>query len=308
MGEWSKSIGEKGEKITKFVFEEILGINSLVENESISCNHETKHKRPTAKKGRTTHGLDGLYYLESPLEDELLDIVIISSKYTTAYPKNPKSLFKEHLTDLAHTLECFNLSKENSEINQKFSTVTKTSLTGILVWLSNSDELNFDIKPTVSNSILNNSLEFEKIVLLDNNRIWFLYEAIYKSKMKYHNLQYVYHNSSLNQVNINLSSYGDKFPVNYLYSDIITLRVVQDGKILFLIYINDDFDKTNLSQVLSLAKTYDHLNSTAHTYINYLNYDHLIHSNPVKSVLADYKNFKLDKNLTVSKFPSDFRL
>jgi hypothetical protein len=307
MGEWSKSIGEKGEKITKFLFEEILGINSLVENESIPCSHSIKHKRDSAQKGRTTHGLDGLFYVESPLEDELLDIIVISSKYTIEYPKKPKPLFKKHFFDLAHTLECFRTSKINSDINQRFNNVTKTSLTGILVWLSNSDDLKFDIKPHISSSLIDKDLEFEKIIVLDNSRIWFLYEAIFKSKEQFQNLQYVYHNSSLNQGNLNSSSYGNKFPVNYLYSDIITLRVQENGKVLFLIYLNDNFNKNNFSQALSLAKTYDHLNATNHTYIRYLDYDDLIHNKIVKSVLVDYENFKLDSNLSISNFPSDFR-
>lgn len=307
MGELSKLIGEKGERITKFVFEEILDVNSLIEGSTINCNNGEKHQRADAKSERTTHGLDGLYYFESPMEDELLDIVIVSSKYTTVYPKNPKTLFKSHLKDLAHTLECFKSSKLNSDINQKFSSVTKTSHTGILVWLSDSDDKYFDIKAKLSNSIIDNELEYEKIILLDNNRVQFLYEAIYKTKKIYDDVQCVYHNSSLNQGNINLQSYGNRYPVDYLYSDIITLRVEKDGKVSFLVFLNDNFDQTNFSQILSFAKTYDLLNAIDHTFINYLDYNQLNHEPLVKSILADYDNFKLDGNLTISKFPSDFR-
>ena len=71
MGEWSKSIGEKGEKIVKFIFEEILEYNSLSENYSISCNKGTKHKSKSAKSDKSTHGIDGLISFISPLEDEL---------------------------------------------------------------------------------------------------------------------------------------------------------------------------------------------------------------------------------------------
>lgn len=45
MGEWSKSVGEKGEHICKFIFENILNFNSLIENESISCMKGLKHKK-----------------------------------------------------------------------------------------------------------------------------------------------------------------------------------------------------------------------------------------------------------------------
>lgn len=60
MGEWSKSIGEKGENIVKFLFEDILNFNSLIENESIDCIKNTKHKDKKAKSNRKTHGIDGL--------------------------------------------------------------------------------------------------------------------------------------------------------------------------------------------------------------------------------------------------------
>ena len=53
MGEWSKSIGEKGEKIVKFVFEEILEFNSLIENTSIECNKGEQHKDKKAKKNKS---------------------------------------------------------------------------------------------------------------------------------------------------------------------------------------------------------------------------------------------------------------
>lgn len=306
MGEWSKSIGEKGEKITKFIFEEILNINSLEENTSISCFNGEKHIK--SKKPRQTHGIDGLYHYENPLEDELLEIVLISSKYTLNYPPNPKSKFKEYLKDLAEAIECFKLSKENSEINQRYNSVSKTIWTGILVWLSNDDTKDSDVISKVSNSIINSELEFDKIILLDNKRIDFLYETIYKTKQLNPSVKIVYHNTSLNQGSINEFSYGDKFPIDYLYADVIHLRVEKDSEVTFLIFINDNFDRVNFSQILSFAKTYDFLNAIDKTVINYLDYDSLKHEKIVKSVLNDYQSFKLDSNLQLMKFPNDFRI
>lgn len=306
MGEWSKSIGEKGEKITKFIFEELLNVNSLEENTSIQCFNGEKHIK--SKKPRQTHGIDGLYHYESPLEDELLEIVLISSKYTLKYPANPKSKFKEHLKDLAEGIECFKLSKSNSDINQRYNSVSKTNWVGILVWLSNDDTKDSDMISKVSNSIIDNELEFEEIILLDNKRVDFLYETIYKTKQLNPSVQIVYHNTSLNQGSINRISYGSRFPVNYLYSDIIQLRVEKNNEIVFLIFVNDNFDKVNFSQILSFAKTYDFLNAIDKTIVNYLDYDSLKHEKMVKSVLTDYQAFKLDNNLQVMKFPNDFRI
>jgi len=307
MGEWSKSIGDKGEEVVKFIFEEILGVNSLIENTSIDCQRVEKHKRKEAKGDRNTHGLDGLYYQESPMEDELLDIVLISSKYTNEYPKYPKTNFKAHMADLAVALECFKLSKKNSEISQTFNTVTKTDYTGILVWLSNTNEANYEMIPKISNASLDSNLDFEKIIILDNARVNFLFETIYKSKSKYEKTDYVYHNSSINQNSINSMAYGAKFPVEYLYSDIIILRVEDKGEKHFLIFVNDNFDAENLKLILSFAKTFDHLNTIDKTKVNYLDYDKLIHESRIKNVLTLYPNFKLGENLELNKFPLDYR-
>ncbi|GEP50936.1 hypothetical protein FNO01nite_16080 [Flavobacterium noncentrifugens] len=62
--------------------------------------------------------------IKSRLEHQLLDVIIISSKYTgDEYTKNPKAKFKEHFEDLALTLECFKNSKLYSETNFKFGGV-----------------------------------------------------------------------------------------------------------------------------------------------------------------------------------------
>lgn len=309
MGEWSKSIGEKGEKIVKFIFEEILEFNSLVENSSIDCVRGEKHKEKTAKKNKTTHGIDGLVYVESPLEDGLLDTVIISSKYTTKYPQNPKSLFKSHIKDLAFSIECFKNSKLNNSINQKFSSVDKTQLTGILVWLSNEDDINFDLNSKVNNITIDSSLIFDKIILLDNSKVNFLYQSIFRAKEIYNrdNVSYVYHNSSLNYSSLQSFTYGKIFPVNYFYSDIIPIRVEQNNSVFLIIYVNDDFSLENFSQILSFAKTFDHLNSIEKTIVNYKNFDSLLNDKEIKDVLVSFQKYKLDKNLIVNKFPADYR-
>ena len=309
MGEWSKSIGERGEKIVKFVFEEILEFNSLIEGTSIECNKGEQHKDKQAKKNKSTHGMDGLIYLESQIEDGLLDTVVISSKYTIKYPENPKSLFKSHLKDLAFTIECFKNSKINSEINQRFNTVTKTELTGILVWLSNDDDINFNLNSKVNNITIDNQLIFDKIILLDNNKVNFLFQSIYRAKETYgkENVSFVYHNSSLNYSSQQSLTYGKTFPINYLYSDIIPMRVEHNNSIFLILFINDDFSLENFSQLLSFAKTFDHLNSIEKTIISYKNFDSLLNEKSIKDVLVNFQNYNLEKNLFVKKFPIDFR-
>ncbi|MCD8433560.1 hypothetical protein LNJ05_12385 [Tenacibaculum finnmarkense genomovar ulcerans] len=309
MGEWSKSIGEKGEKIVKFVFEEILEFNSLIENTSIKCIKGEQHKAKTAKKNKTTHGLDGLIYVKSQIEDGLLDTVVISSKYTTKYPENPKSLFKSHLQDLAFSVECFKNSKENSDINQKFNSINKTELTGVLVWLSNEDDIDFDLNSKVNNITIDNKLLFDKIIFLDNSKVNFLFQSIYRVKEIYgkENVSFIYHNSSLNYNSLQLLTYGKSFPINYFYSNIIPMRVEKNNSIFFILFINDDFSTENFAQILSFSKTFDHLNSIEKTIINYKSFDNLINEKSIKDVLVNFQNYSLNKNLIVTKFPIDYR-
>lgn len=310
MGELSKSIGEKGERIVKFIFEEILGYNSLQENNSIDCIKGSRHKEPTAQKNKTTHGIDGLVAYKSPLEDYTLDIGLISSKFTgKEYPKNPSTTLKAHIKDLAFTLECFKSTKLKSDINQNFKEVDKTDIFGILVWLSNISSLDFDLISKVENIQIDSDLVFDKIILIDNCKANFLYESIFKTKEIYNseNIDFVYHNSGLNLTLLNEKSFGKVFPLNYLYSDIIPLRITNNDKVELRIFINDDFSENQFSLVLSFAKSFDHLNTIDKVILLYRSYDYLLNDNQVKQVLSNFDVYRLNDNLVIKKFPSDFR-
>jgi len=308
MGEWSKSIGEKGEAVVKFIFEDILNFNALIENSSIDCVKGSKHK--VAKSDKSTHGIDGLISYKNPLEDYSLDIGVISSKYVgDEYPKYPSTLFKSHIKDLAHTLECFNNSKLKNNINQNFTGVNKTEIFGILVWLSNTSDVNFDLVSKVNTILIEPELVFDKIILLDNNKINFLYESIFRTKESFgsQGVDFVYHNSGLNLTSLQEDSYGKIFPLNYLYSDIIILRCKKDNLVSLIIFINDDYEEVQFSQILNFAKSFDHLNTIGKTEINYRSYDYLTNENSIKEKLVKFPQFHLDKNLDIKKFPSDFR-
>lgn len=310
MGEWSKSIGEKGEKIVKFIFEDIFNYNSLQENNTIDCVKGSKHKDSSAKNNKTTHGIDGLIAYKSPLEDYTLDVGVISSKFVgDDYPKYPSTLFKSHIKDLAFSLECFNNSKLKSNLNQNFTDVNKTEIFGILVWLSNNSPLDFDLTSKVEKIQIDNDLIFDKILLLDNCKVNFLYESIFRTKeiLGSENVDFVYHNSGLNFTSIQEKSYGKIFPINYLYSDIIPLRISNGKSVELRIFINDDFSENQFSQILNFAKSFDHLNAIDKLILYYKSYDYLLNNNQIKQVLSNFPTYNLNENLIIKKFPSDFR-
>lgn len=308
MGEWSKKVGEKGEKIVEYFFKEILGYNSVLTGESIECIKGNKHKN--AKKERTTHGIDGLISAKSPLEDNILDIGIISSKFTSkVYPNSPKSTFKEHITDLAHTIECFKYSKLYSNTNKKFTQIDRTDITGILVWTSNKSPESETIIPKISNSLLENELIFDKIVIVDNDRINFFVQTVLNAKKEFgeDNVRFVYHNTNLNNSGLPTHSYGKFLPLNYIFSDLIPLRIENENKVDLILYSKDNFDPENFSQLLAFAKTFDHLDSTHRVIISYPEFNELENTPQLLTILIDFDKYQLDKNLFVRTHLSNFK-
>jgi hypothetical protein len=310
MGEWSKSIGEKGEEIVEYFFKEVLGYDNILYNESIGCNKGVKHKDKNTKGPKTTHGVDALLSVKSPLEDQLLDISIVSSKYTSKiYPNSPKSTFKEHIADLAYTIECFKNSKLYSDINHSFSNVSRTEITGVLVWASNKSPLNENIVAKIANTQLDTNIVFDKIIVIDNNRINFLVQTVHQAKKEfgYENVKFVYHNTSLNNINLQSSSYGNFLPTQYFFSDIIPVRIDNKGQIEFVIFSKENFSKENFSKLLDFAKSFDHLDTTSKTILSFPDYNDLEHDAIIKSELFKFTGYKYQKNLFVKEHSTDFR-
>jgi hypothetical protein len=310
MGEWSKSIGEKGEKIVDYFFRDILGYGNILHNESIVCNKGAKHKVKNRTGDRTTHGIDALISMISPVEDQVLDVGIISSKFTSKiYPNSPRAVFKEHLADLAHTIECYRNSKLSSEINHNFSNVNKTDITGILVWASNKSDENESIIGKVFPIQVDSDLVFDKIFIIDNNRLNFFVETIQNAKKEFgrNNVKFVYHNTGLNSINLQSLSYGDFLPIQYLFSDIIPVRVESNGKIELLIFSKDEFSLENFSKLLDFAKSFDHLGTTDSTTLSFPDFNDLEHSPAIKKKLIKFGNYSYQINLFVKKHTEDFR-
>lgn len=175
--------------------------------------------------------------------------------------------------------------------------------------MSDASPLNYDLSPFLKNAIIDSDLNFDKIILVDNQKINFFYESIFKTKDKYkhENVDFVYHNSGINTELIQEKSYGKTFPLDYLYSDIIPLRIKDNNQIILKVFINDDFDEKSFAQVLNFTKSFDLLNAVDETIFKFKNYNSSIDGNLVKEKLSKFENYKFNENLFVEKFPSDFR-
>lgn len=310
MGEWSKTVGEKGEKIVDFFFKDILGYKNILHNETIECIKGTKHKVKTAKGDKNTHGIDALISSVSPLEDNILDVGYISSKFTSdIYPNSPKSKFKDHLIDLAHGLECYKNSELSSTINQTYSKIKRTEVTGILVWASNKSPKDENIISKLANIQLDADLVFDKIIVIDNNRLNFFVETIQLVKKEFgkDNVKFIYHNTGINSLSLQSKSYGDFLPIQYLFSDIIPLRIERENKIELLICSKDEFSSECFGKVLDFAKSFDHLHSITSTTISFPNYNELDHKEIIKKQLVKFEHYDFQINFFVKKHIEDFK-
>jgi hypothetical protein len=312
MGEWSKVIGEQGEDIVKYFFEELIGYkNNYRNNISLKCSYSEDHKKKDAEK-RLTHGIDGLISYKCPLVEELLEIGIISSKYSfDRYPPKPKDKFKEYFVELAYTIKCFLNSTNYNEINSSISNVSNTSVTGVLVWLSNNDECkNYNIIPEISDTSFQGlSLKYDKILIVDNSRMEFLFNLIQPLKNLFgnENFDFVYPKTGMNNSMTQNNSFGKRLPLQLICSNIIPIRIKKGNEILLLIGVRDEFDEFDLLKLIGLSKEFNHLEATTKTIISFPDYNKLKHQETVKKILSQIENLKYSDQIEVVKHDFDYR-
>lgn len=312
MGEWSRKIGEQGESIVKYFFEEIIGFkNNYRTGIEVPCSFSDQHKKKKAKQ-RLTHGIDGLISYACPLVEELLEIGIVSVKYTAdKYPSNVKGKFKEWFVELAYTMKCFSNSDGYQKINSSASGVSDTTISGLLFWLSNNEEhKDHNILPDISNSTFSaDQLVYDKIIVVDNARMNFLFNLIQPIKNVFgtDNFDYVYHKTGMNSGITQNLSFGKKLPIEYISSDVIPIRLIKDDKIILLIGTRDNFDRDDFLRLIAFSKEFNHLEATSKTLISFPDYNKLTHNDIVISVLAQIENLSYKNQIEVIKHDFDFR-
>lgn len=311
MGEKSKNIGEKGEKIVGG-FLKLIGWEPHQKGTPIDCHRE---KHDTA-----THGIDYSFTYKCPLHIETLEHVLMSVKYSDdPYPissktdyKGLKTVFKEHLTDIAHTVECFKKSSVRAEINKHHKGVKKSKETGVLFWLNDNDaNINTGIIAELSKTRIDRSLIFDTVHLIDNKRINELQTSLLFVKNHYGEsatITFDYfstgHNISLNDRITN----GKIMPVQYLSSPIIPLRAEIDDseKVLNLISF-DDFSINGLKRILNLAHNYV-LSYQMKTVIIFPNFNPTqVIENEISAIKAGFKENDFAQNIEILSFKPNHR-
>ncbi|GAA6135943.1 hypothetical protein NBRC116188_27330 [Oceaniserpentilla sp. 4NH20-0058] len=308
MSEWSKKIGEYGEEVTE-KFLEIIGWIHPEKGLDIDCSDPQKHKLASSKSDRKKHGLDFLHYQTSPFFDHTLDIHCISSKYKAEkYPSSPINDFKNHLIDLATTMECFEKSNELKEIKKDLGgRARKVRISGILIWLhSNKSGREYDdLLEEVSKIQLPSDVKFKHpIYLVDNKQANFIYSCHQFMKLNYPNqkISYFYQKTGNNNTATTERFFsGCQLPVNLITSGIYIFKAedtsIQKNSLCFI--TNTPFSKDNLDKIIGLAHDISQDLSSNIT-IAFEDYNALYNKNDVSKALLGFSDDSFTKKITIT--------
>jgi hypothetical protein len=307
MGELSKRIGEYGENIVE-QFLAAIGWKNLQKGFDIPCLLNDKHSMTDMP--RQTHGIDFLYTYKSPLISNVLNNVVISSKFKTKkYPNNPNVKFKKYFDDLAIAIECFSISEKRNEITSGFDNYLKINDIGLLFWLNNSNEEgNYnDLIEKVSNAQIKDDYNIHCIFVVDNKRIMFILDVIkfLKSEFQNFDFSFYYPNTGQNISPIERENTGSYLPVEYINSSILPIKLQNKDnakEVYFALFSIDCFEKGDFRRIMGVAKDIS-TNLTSKVFICFPDYDEIAHSNEARQAKQQF----IDTNFSSTVFVKNYR-
>lgn len=252
MGEKSKFIGETGEKTVEN-FLNLIGWNDTSKGIEFPCFDDLHNKE-------RTHGLDFFFKYVSPLVDGVLKKINISVKFTdNAYPPSPNSKFRDHIIDLAESMECFRYSENYSEITKSIREQYQTSENiGVLFWLSNENSVHEDITTKVANATLPSTYNFDSIYLVDNRKLEFIFSSITfaKSINTNYNLSFFYQDTGKNINPTIKKNFGIILPVEFINTSVLPIRLENpsDNSTKLVLACIDNFNIEDLKRLISLSQ------------------------------------------------------
>lgn len=291
MGELSKYVGEIGEDIAKVFFQRI-GWGASLENESLSCLKQQKHKEKNTEK-RNTHGIDRLFSYISSVEYYTVQNVFISCKNTSnEYLKNPVSKFKEYMGELIWGLECFKRSVKKRDILAKFSGYSNSNDVGVLFWISIHENTYDNLIEKIKSARIESDFEYGNIYIIDNEIVNFHMKALDYIEEEFKNHEWSYY---LTETAI---AYGDKsitrktktLPVEYINSNYLSF-VLEDKELVnakpkFLIITKDNFNSEALGMYINAAREFTSEMTTDY-HFSFPDYNKAQHQNEVNESLMN---------------------
>lgn len=309
MGEWSKKIGEYGEKVTEKFFS-IIGWDDLAEGVSLKCldsNHLNEKENP-----KETHGIDFFRSYLNPLVSGQLNNVVISSKFKTEkYPNSPTKLFKGFMDDLTTTLECFESSEFKHSVIQGYNGYSTINDVGVLFWLNNNPESDDDLISKISSARINTIVN-KTIYIVDNMRVAFILEVMKYIKLKSDKYDYnfYYPNTGQNINPQNRQNIGKMLPVEYLNSSIIPIKLENKDNpketCLFIATLNN-FEQEDLIRLVGLAKDIT-TDLVGEVIIAFPDYEELNHKQSVAIAKHQFQSAEFTKTVNVVNFNNSLNI
>jgi hypothetical protein len=308
MGEWSKKVGEEGEAVAGRLLR-LIGWGAVQQGVVVPCARPEAHKRGDA--GRKTHGVDYLLACKSPLSDAVGQNLVVSVKYSAeGYPANPKTLFKAHFTDLAHTLECFKNSEVRRNAAQAVKGVTRGQDIGVLLWINSDVKGEADVITKVSNCILPDGLRYEAVYLVDNRRAEFIFDSIDYSRQLEPGCEttFFYHDTGKSfNPQLKLSD-GPMMPVEYINSSVLALKMVDktSPKRILMLSALEPFSEPGLKRLMGLAQQLSQ-GWCSKVILAFRDYSHLEHGNMVQAAKSCFSDARFTEGVEVHCYDRDFR-
>lgn len=307
MGEWSKKVGEKGEEIAG-EFLRMIGWGAAQDGVKLPCVKPEQHKRTDSD--RTTHGIDYLFAYRSPLLDGVGLNLVVSVKFSAdPYPKTPTTIFKQHFTDLAQTLECFKNSEARREISHAVKGVTKTQDIGVLLWINN-DRGNGDVIGQLHRVVLPDTLNYEAIYLVDNKRAQFVFDTVNFARQVANgcDVTFFYADTGKNVNPLCKMNHGPLLPVEYINSSVLALRVADEAsrKRVLILSTLEAFSETGLKRLLGLAQSLSQ-DWCSKVILAFPDYDTLNHNNTVQAAKGCFSNGSAFADIEVHCYDDDYR-
>lgn len=308
MGEWSKKVGEAGESIAA-EFLRLIGWDAAQAGVQLPCVRPEVHK--VSGHARRTHGIDYLVAYRSPLVDGVGQNLLVSVKFSAEpYPKNPVRIFKEHFSDLAHTIECFKNSEIRRTVSQAVKGVSKTQDVGVLLWINNDRETEGDVISQLGRVIQPDTLNYEAIFVVDNKRARFVFDSVNYAKRIANGCEvnFFYPDTGKNVNPLCNVKHGQMLPVEYVNSSVLALRIADKAsdKRSLLLSTLERFSEAGLKRLLGLAQQLSQ-DWCSRVIVAFPDYDQLLHGNVVQLAKGCFSNAGFANAAEIHCYDEDFR-
>jgi hypothetical protein len=303
MGELSKNRGNFGEDIVERLLN-LIGWDNLLRGRDIDCFKPVEHSIST--KDRANHGVDFVYQYDCPLFSDTQMFVLTSSKFNDKYPSNPTTKFKAHLRDIAYALDCFRKSSIRSKLkNTGISYTCKQS--GVVFWLDNTSTYD-NVIERLTDFKIDDSLEFDTVYLVDNNRAHFLYDTITFAKKQFSGktVEFFHPTTGFNNTVKNRISSSSTMPVQYINGSVLPLKIIDNETEYLVINCIDRFEEDTLRKLLSLSQKLTE-SWGQKVYILFPEFNHNLHSSIVENIKSELKDKRFAKKVLVSSYNLTFR-